>query len=143
MADENTLSESTPDLATHNVTNGSSDTAPDASNLDMPIKDIVMADAAVDQASPAPVNAAASPAPPRTGTPAQASRAPSVHPDPGFTMPSEAAAHGDSTRRYLNGHVTGVLLDGMKLLAKEKPEEPLRVLGEFLLQKSKEIEGSN
>lgn len=50
MADENTLSESTPDLATHNVTNGSSDTAPDASNLDMPIKDIVMADAAVDQA---------------------------------------------------------------------------------------------
>lgn len=50
MADENTLSESTPDLATQNATNGSSDAALDASNLDMPTKDIVMTDAAVDQA---------------------------------------------------------------------------------------------
>jgi COMPASS component SDC1 len=35
-------------------------------------------------------------------------------------MPSEAAAHGDPTRRYLNTKVTGVLLEGMKQLAKDK-----------------------
>lgn len=70
--------------------------------------------------SPAPANLAPSPAPARTGTPAQGSRAPSVHPDPGFTMPSEAPAHGDSTRRYLNTKVTGVLLEGMKQLAKDQ-----------------------
>jgi COMPASS component SDC1 len=30
----------------------------------------------------------------------------------------------------------------MKMLAKEKPEDPLRVLGEYLIQKSKELEGT-
>lgn len=61
-----------------------------------------------------------SPAPARTGTPAQASRAPSAHPDPGFTVPPEALPNGDATRRYLNTRVTGALLEGMKMLAKEQ-----------------------
>ncbi|KAJ6781691.1 hypothetical protein PWT90_07480 [Aphanocladium album] len=141
MADESTPIEQGPDAAAHNAVNGA-DTVVDTSNLDTPHKDIVMTDAAADQPSPAPANAAASPAPARTGTPAQASRAPSVHPDPGFSIPSEAAAHGDSSRRYLNTKVTGALLEGMKMLAKEQPDDPLRVLGEYLIQKSREIEGS-
>ncbi|KAF4587687.1 Dpy-30 motif protein [Ophiocordyceps camponoti-floridani] len=98
-------------------------------------KDVVMSDAPPDQAA-----ADHSSAPARTGTPAQGSRAASVHPDAGSTMPSEAAPHGDPTRRYLNTKVTASLLEGMKQLAKDQPQDPLRVLGEFLLQKSKELE---
>ncbi|KAK8138723.1 hypothetical protein PG984_002103 [Apiospora sp. TS-2023a] len=105
--------------------------------------------------SPAPVTmpasgSAASPAPPaRTGTPLRTngqpesnSRATSQHPDTGFTMPAEAPPHGAPVRQYLNTNVTGALLEGMKQLAKEQPKDPLRVLGEFLLQRSKEVEQS-
>ncbi|KAG5950839.1 hypothetical protein E4U53_004314 [Claviceps sorghi] len=86
-----------------------------------PQKDIVMLDVPIEQASsPVPANVAPSPAAARTGMPAQGSRAPSMHPDPGLQMPSEAPAHGDPTRRYLNTKVTGVLLEGMKQLAKDQ-----------------------
>ncbi|KAI1484696.1 hypothetical protein F5X96DRAFT_415924 [Biscogniauxia mediterranea] len=68
------------------------------------------------------------------------SRAASQHPDPGFTMPAEAPPHGAPVRQYLNSKVTGTLLEGMKVLAKEQPKDPLRVLGEYLLQRSKELE---
>jgi len=34
------------------------------------------------------------------------------------------------------------LMDGMKLVAKEKPKDPLRMLGEYLLQRSRELEGT-
>ncbi|KAM0272642.1 hypothetical protein ACHAPA_001867 [Fusarium lateritium] len=107
-------------------------------------KDVVMSDAPVDQpgSSPAPAAHAPSPAPARTGTPAQGSRVASAHPDPGLNIPAEAPPHGDSTRRYLNTKVTGTLLEGMKQLAKDKPSDPLRVLGEYLIQKSKELEGT-
>lgn len=43
---------------------------------------------------------------------------------------------GSQTRKYLNEHVTPVLLQGMRLVAKEKPENPLKFLGEFLLKES-------
>ncbi|KAG9248854.1 hypothetical protein BJ878DRAFT_411783 [Calycina marina] len=91
-------------------------------------------------------NNAPSPAPPRIGTPSRNmngdnSRAVSAHPEPS-SMPKEAPPHGAPTRQYLNGKVTGVLLEGMKQLAKEQPRDPLRVLGEFLLQKSRELEGT-
>lgn len=56
-------------------------------------------------------------------------------------MPAEAAAHGAPVRQYLNSKVTGVLLEGMKIVAREQPKDPLRALGEFLLQRSKELEG--
>ncbi|KAG5930626.1 hypothetical protein E4U42_005288 [Claviceps africana] len=106
-------------------------------------KDTVMLDVPIEQASsPVPANVAPSPAPARTGTPAQGSRAPSLHPDAGFQMPSEAPAHGDPTRRYLNTKVTGVLLEGMKQLAKDQPQNPLRTLGEYLIQRSRELEGT-
>lgn len=56
-------------------------------------------------------------------------------------MPSKTASHGAPARRYLNEKVTGVLLEGMKRLAADQPENPLQVLGEFLLQRSKDLEG--
>jgi len=69
---------------------------------------------------------APSPAPARIGTPSRtngndvASRATSQHPDPAPSIPKEAPPHGAPTRQYLNGKVTGPLLEGMKLIAKEQ-----------------------
>ncbi|KUJ24059.1 uncharacterized protein LY89DRAFT_633897 [Mollisia scopiformis] len=115
--------------------------------------DIVMADSTpVEVASPAVVASAAanapSPLPGRMGTPSRTngndvtSRATSQHPDPAATIPKEAPPHGAPTRQYINSKVTGPLIDGMKLVAKEKPKDPLRMLGEYLLQKSRELEGT-
>ena len=83
-------------------------------------------------------------------------------------MPSKAASHGAPARRYLNERVTGVLLEGMKRLAADqyvwpdtgehwmkmvgrergadcydahRPDNPLQVLGEFLIQRGKDLEG--
>ncbi|KAI0177005.1 dpy-30 domain-containing protein [Pestalotiopsis sp. NC0098] len=117
-------------------------------------KDVTMTDAEPSSAASPAVQQGASPAPNRTGTPARAtngvqeqqasstSRAASAHPDPGFTMQSEAPLHGAPVRQYLNTKVTGAVLEGMKIVAKEQPKDPLRVLGEFLLQRSKELESS-
>ncbi|KAK3939154.1 Dpy-30 motif-domain-containing protein [Diplogelasinospora grovesii] len=92
---------------------------------------------------------------PRVGTPmrnnnnpdaeGRGSRAASAHPDPnaGFTMPSEAPIHGAPVRQYINQTITPTLLEGMKMVAKEKPKDPLRVLGEFLIQRSKELESAS
>ncbi|KAK6954323.1 hypothetical protein Daesc_004290 [Daldinia eschscholtzii] len=106
--------------------------------------------------SPSPAATAAAPVnpPARTGTPLRttngqqqeagsSSRATSQHPDPGFTMPAEAPPHGAPVRQYLNSKVTGPLLDGMKMIAKEQPKDPLRVLGEYLVQRSKELESAS
>ncbi|KAH8676028.1 hypothetical protein BX600DRAFT_454167 [Xylariales sp. PMI_506] len=126
-------------------------TPPASANAIETPADVTMADSE-QAASPAPAPAAAaSPAPVggRTSTPSRTngpgeptSRAASQHPDPGFIMPAEAPAHGAPVRQYLNSKVTGALLEGMKLVAKEQPKDPLRVLGEYLLQRSKEVEGS-
>lgn len=78
--------------------------------------------------SNAPSPAAAAAAPARTGTPLRnvngqdnnSSRAASQHPDSGFTMPAEAPPHGAPVRQYLNSTVTGPLLDGMKMIAKDR-----------------------
>ncbi|CCE62913.1 hypothetical protein TPHA_0D02770 [Tetrapisispora phaffii CBS 4417] len=43
---------------------------------------------------------------------------------------------GSETRKYLNQNVTQQLLNGMKIIAKEKPKDPLRVLGEYLIEQS-------
>ncbi|PSR82280.1 hypothetical protein BD289DRAFT_483957 [Coniella lustricola] len=69
---------------------------------------------------------------------ATTSRAPSAVPTERATIPAEAVENGAPTRVYLNQHVTQHLLDGMKLLALHKPADPLRMLGEFLLQRSDE-----
>ncbi|KAI1114373.1 hypothetical protein F5Y14DRAFT_175378 [Nemania sp. NC0429] len=114
-------------------------------------KDVAMTDASsADQAfSPAPAASstnAPSPAPARIGTPLRTngpentSRAASQHPDPAFTMPDAVPPHGAPVRQYLNSKVTAHLLEGMKQLAKDQPKDPLRVLGEFLIERSKEFE---
>ncbi|MCJ1336187.1 hypothetical protein MMC09_001463 [Bachmanniomyces sp. S44760] len=56
-------------------------------------------------------------------------------------IPTKPTPHGAPARRYLNEKVTGVLLEGMKILAAEQPEDPLRVLGEFLVARGREVEG--
>ncbi|OGE56851.1 hypothetical protein PENARI_c002G05763 [Penicillium arizonense] len=48
---------------------------------------------------------------------------------------------GAPARVYLNEKIVPHLLEGMKSVAREQPANPLRVLGEFLLQKSNEVEG--
>ncbi|KAK3395633.1 hypothetical protein B0T20DRAFT_419396 [Sordaria brevicollis] len=55
-------------------------------------------------------------------------------------MPTEPTLHGAPVRQYLNSKVTVHLLEGMKMLAKEQPKDPLRALGEYLLQRSKQYE---
>lgn len=125
-------------------TTPTSTASPTAQIADMP-KDVVMSDNTPDRPavniyrrlsslwkligtqSPAilPGATVSSPAPPRVGTPSRNvngndnSRAASQHPDPP-TMPNQAPPHGAPTRQYLNSKVTGVLLDGMKQLAKEQ-----------------------
>ncbi|KAF6819043.1 compass complex subunit [Colletotrichum plurivorum] len=117
-----------------------------------PAADVSMADASDPASSPAPAPpqaAAAIPSAPtpRTGTPSRnanngdagGSRAGSVHPDPsGLGLPTQATNHGDSARMYINANVTAALLEGMKIIGKDQPPNPLQVLGEFLLHKSRE-----
>ncbi|POS76265.1 hypothetical protein DHEL01_v205340 [Diaporthe helianthi] len=69
-----------------------------------------------------------------------ASAAPADRTADRVTMPPEPAAHGAPTRQYLNSKVTYHVMEGMKIVAKEQPTDPLRVLGEFLLQRSADLE---
>ncbi|TQN72448.1 Set1 complex component sdc1 [Colletotrichum shisoi] len=113
-------------------------------------RDITMTDAAAVEpaSSPVPMPQAApgapSPAPGRTGTPSRnlngeaGSRAGSVHPDPHpANLPNQAVEHGDTARKYINNHVSAVLLEGMKIIGKNQPKNPLKVLGDFLLEESR------
>ncbi|KAI8885488.1 hypothetical protein K501DRAFT_284316 [Backusella circina FSU 941] len=43
-----------------------------------------------------------------------------------------------TTRSYLDSTVVPTLLEGMRLLATERPSDPLAYLGRFLINKSKE-----
>lgn len=118
----------------------------ESSSKDVAMTDASSADQAFSPAPAAPSTNAPSPAPVRTGTPLRTngqentSRAASQHPDPAFTMPDAAPAHGAPVRQYLNSKVTAHLLEGMKQLAEDQPKDPLRVLGEFLIERSKELE---
>lgn len=74
-----------------------------------------------DTASPVPVPARTStPVPKVNGNAENSSRATSQHPDTGPSLPTEASVHGAPARVYLNQTVTGSLLEGMKLLAKDQ-----------------------
>ncbi|KAH9909186.1 hypothetical protein F4778DRAFT_217451 [Xylariomycetidae sp. FL2044] len=119
--------------------------------IDSNARDVAMTDAASLEQAPsqafgAALSNAPSPAPARTGTPLRTngqettSRATSQHPDAAPAMPTEAPPHGDPVRRYLNTKVTGVLLEGMKKIAREQPSNPLQVLGEYLIKHSQELE---
>ncbi|OJJ55168.1 hypothetical protein ASPSYDRAFT_117478, partial [Aspergillus sydowii CBS 593.65] len=49
---------------------------------------------------------------------------------------------GAPARVYMNEKIVPYLLEGMKNVTKEQPSNPLRVLGEYLIQKSNEVEGA-
>lgn len=51
--------------------------------------------------------------------------------------PFHEVVGGSSVRQYLNKHLTQHVLDGLRQVAHHKPENPLRVLGEFLIERSK------
>ncbi|RAH71826.1 DPY30/SDC1 family protein [Aspergillus aculeatinus CBS 121060] len=53
---------------------------------------------------------------------------------------SQIRPGGAPARVYMNEKIVPYLLEGMKSVAKEQPPNPLRVLGEFLIQKSNELE---
>lgn len=53
--------------------------------------------------------------------------------------PVHGMVGGSSVRQYLNKHVTEHLLEGLKQIGKEKPEDPLKSLGEFLIRRSDEV----
>ncbi|KAL4941905.1 hypothetical protein BDV06DRAFT_171632 [Aspergillus oleicola] len=48
---------------------------------------------------------------------------------------------GAPARVYMNEKIVPYLLEGMKSVTREQPANPLRVLGEYLIQKSNEVEG--
>ncbi|KAJ5655691.1 hypothetical protein N7507_007641, partial [Penicillium longicatenatum] len=54
---------------------------------------------------------------------------------------SQVRPGGAPAREYLNEKIVPYLLEGMKAVAKDQPANPLRVLGDFLIQKSNEVEG--
>ncbi|KAK9471763.1 Dpy-30 motif-domain-containing protein [Dipodascopsis tothii] len=57
--------------------------------------------------------------------------------DDGVDAPPRPVRGGAPTRRYLNEQVTPVLLEGMRMLARERPENPLEVLGQYLIAQSR------
>ena len=46
---------------------------------------------------------------------------------------------GSTLRRYLNKNLTQHLLDGVREVSKEKPEDPVRWLGNFLIERSNQL----
>lgn len=58
--------------------------------------------------------------------------------DNGTRSPVHEIVGDTSVRQFLNKHFTAHLLTGLKLASKEKPEDPLKWLGEYLISKSEE-----
>lgn len=46
---------------------------------------------------------------------------------------------GSSVRKYLNEKLTPHLLEGLNIIGKSKPEDPIYELGQFLLQRSADL----
>ncbi|KAH3676483.1 hypothetical protein WICPIJ_009087, partial [Wickerhamomyces pijperi] len=53
-------------------------------------------------------------------------------------QPIETIMGGAPIRQWINRHLTKAVLDGMRYVAKERPEDPVRVLGEYLIKLSEE-----
>ncbi|ODQ61296.1 hypothetical protein WICANDRAFT_61853 [Wickerhamomyces anomalus NRRL Y-366-8] len=58
-----------------------------------------------------------------------------------FQVPNDAKVSdivgGAPVRQWLNENVTPTLLQGVRKISTERPQDPLRVLGEFLIKQSK------
>ena len=55
---------------------------------------------------------------------------------------NQIAPGGAPARQYINETVAPYLLEGMKMLVREQPPDPLRVLGEWLIEQNSKINGS-
>ncbi|RKP30249.1 hypothetical protein METBISCDRAFT_23527 [Metschnikowia bicuspidata] len=53
--------------------------------------------------------------------------------------PVQEMVGGLSVRQYLNNNLTQHLLEGLREVSKNQPEDPLRELGEFLIRRSEEL----
>lgn len=53
--------------------------------------------------------------------------------------PFHEVVGGSSVRQYLNKHFTQYLLEALNDISKQKPQDPLRELGEYLIRKSDEL----
>lgn len=53
-------------------------------------------------------------------------------------QPVETIMGGAPIRQWINKHLTKAVLDGMRHVAKQKPQDPVRVLGEYLIKISEE-----
>mmetsp|Transcript_8110 Transcript_8110/g.8047 ORF Transcript_8110/g.8047 Transcript_8110/m.8047 type:complete len:138 (-) Transcript_8110:91-504(-) len=78
------------------------------------------------------------------GTSSQAKRPKTIsdhkhEPIHGNELPVHEVVGGSSVRQYLNKHLTQHLLEGLREVSKNKPEDPLKYLGEFLIQRSSQI----
>ncbi|KAL4992782.1 hypothetical protein BDW68DRAFT_148827 [Aspergillus falconensis] len=65
-----------------------------------------------------------------------------THPPAADSISATVRPGGAPARVYMNEKIVPYLLEGMKTVTKEQPANPLRVLGEFLIQKSNEVEAS-
>ncbi|KAI9723181.1 MAG: hypothetical protein M1828_004284 [Chrysothrix sp. TS-e1954] len=84
--------------------------------------------------------------PPPASSPARNSPIPKVEQGTDPSLPPSVAIppklpHGSPTRQYVNNKVTPWLLEGMKWVALNEPEKPLKWLSEYLMKMSKEVEG--
>ncbi|MCJ1409528.1 COMPASS (complex proteins associated with Set1p) component [Ptychographa xylographoides] len=131
---------SNPSIPAHDATQ----VVPEQQDTPMPEADASPLPQPIQPQPPVAPTIAPAPQVVRNSTPVRTTNgtATAVTPAPA-PMPSKAAPHGAPARRYLNEKVTGVLLEGMKRLAAEQPEDPLRVLGEYLIQRSKDMEGGH
>ncbi|CUM50238.1 uncharacterized protein AC631_00139 [Debaryomyces fabryi] len=78
------------------------------------------------------------------GTSSQAKRPKTISedkqdPNHGNELPVHEVVGGSSVRQYLNKHLTQHLLEALRDVSKNKPEDPLKYLGEFLIQRSNQI----
>lgn len=114
---------------------------------DAPTQDPTPATAPATDAAPVPTPAPStipehlSTIAPGIATPAGASTRPNSMPPQPPARPDKPVAHGGPTRQYLNTNITPHLLEGMKYLAAHEPAKPLEWLGDFLKERSKEVEG--
>lgn len=59
--------------------------------------------------------------------------------NPTNELPVHEVVGGSSVRQYLNKHLTQHILEGLRAVSNNKPEDPLRWLGEFLIERSNQI----
>ncbi|KAI5786454.1 hypothetical protein DFH27DRAFT_259563 [Peziza echinospora] len=75
---------------------------------------------------------------PRPNTPGNVSSTP-----PTLSASNQIPPGGAPARQYINENVTPYLLEGMKMLVREQPSDPLKVLGEWLIEQNSRINGNS